>query len=212
MAGLTKEQRELKQTEADAQLRSELELKIRKELESEYKNNLSTKENKTTIKATRTKKKIPLDTMIPCRSGVQGILVYVSKKIIGYSIEWDAYGSVEYLELSELLSMKNTSKSFYVNNWIFFEDTEEYSAVDIYEFLEVTKYFENAIIGEDLDNIFLKTPKEITKIVSKLSRGIKDTIAAKARILIDAKELDSTNRIEALEEALDVELKPNYGR
>jgi hypothetical protein len=212
MAGLTKEQREAKQAELEAQLKAELEEKIRKEFEQKY----TTKDSDNEIKksnvntSNKTKKKIPLDTLIPCRSGVQGILVYASRKINGYQVEWDEYGSVEYIELSELLSMRNTNKSFYINNWIFFEDTDEYSATDVYNFLEVSKYYENAIIGEDLDEVFTKTPDEIKALVSKLSKGVKDTIAAKAKKLIDSKELDSSNRIEALEKALDVELKPSY--
>lgn len=211
MAGLTKEQREAKQAELEAQLKAELEEKIRKEYEEKYKSNsvVNEKEIKTKVNS-KIKKKIPLDTMIPCRSGVQGTLIYLSKKINGYQVEWEEYDSVEYMELSELLSMRNTNKSFFVNNWLFFEDTDEYSATDVYAFLEVSKYYENAIIGEDLDVIFTKTPDEILKLVSKLSKGVQDTIAAKAKKLIDSKELDSSNRIEALEKALNVELKPSF--
>jgi hypothetical protein len=193
------------------EIKAELEAKIRAELESEYKSKL-TKEtviiSKEPEKKIKAKVKIPLDTLVPCRSGVQGTLIYISKKINGYQIEWDSYGSVEYVELGELLSMRNTSRSFYVNNWIFFEDTDDYSALEIYEFLEVSKYYENAILGEELDEIFNKSPEDIKKIVSKLSKGVKETVAAKAKSLIDSGELDSGNRIKALEEALNVEFKP----
>lgn len=208
MANLTKEQREAKQSELEKKLKLELEEKIRKEFEAKY----NTSTDKAVVKEetkksnAKTKKKIPLDTMIPCRSGAQGLLIYVSKRINGYQIEWDEYGSVEYIELAELISMRNTSKSFYVNNWVFFDDTDEYLATDVYAFLEVSKFYENTIMGDDLDDIFTKTPEEIVKIVSKLSSGVKSTIAAKARKLIDSKELDSSNRIEALEKSLNVEL------
>lgn len=211
MAGLTKEQREVKKVEAEAKYKAELEAKIRKELELEYKKNTKAVESKPVTKSTtKTKIKIPLDTLIPCRSGVQGTLIYLSKRITGYRIEWDEYDSIEYVELSELLSMRNTNKGFYVNNWLFFEDTDEYSATDIYNFLEVAKFYENTIVGEELDNIFTKSPEEITEIIKKLSNGVKSTIASKARLLIDSKQLDSGNKIEALEKALNVELKPSY--
>ncbi|MDF2588219.1 MAG: hypothetical protein K0S41_2060 [Anaerocolumna sp.] len=209
----TAEQREAKRLEEEGKLKAELEAKIRKELEAEYKarSKAETKENvKVDLPVKNVKKKIPLDTMIPCRSGVQGKLVYVSTRINGYRVDWEDYGSIEYIELSELISMRNTGKSFYVNNWVFFEDTDEYTATDVYNFLEVSKYYENAIVGEDLDKIFTMTPEEIIKLVSKLSRGVKDNIAAKARILIDNKEFDSGNRIDALQKALDVELRPSY--
>lgn len=204
------EQREAKKREEEAKLRAELEEKIRKELEAEIKP--KSKEvmvvDKTIASVKKNKIKIPLDTMVPCRSGAQGILAYVSKKINGYQIEWDSYGSIEYVELGELLSMRNTNRSFYVNNWIFFEDTEEYTALDFYNFLEVSKFYENAILGDELDEVFTKSPEDIKKIVSKLSKGVKDTVAAKAKTLIDSGELDSGNRIKALEESLNVEFVP----
>ena len=206
----SKEQREQKRLEEEAKLRIELEEKIRKELAAEMKaaNTKTVKDKNETVK--KAKIKIPLDTMVPCRSGAQGILVYVSKKINGYQIEWDSYGAIEYVELGELLSMRNTNRSFYTNNWIFFEDTDEYTALDFYNFLEVAKFYENAILGDELEEIFSKTPDEIKNIVSKLSKGVKDTVAAKAKTLIDSGELDSGNRIKALEESLDVELNPSF--
>ncbi|MDF2951041.1 MAG: hypothetical protein K0S18_624 [Anaerocolumna sp.] len=208
----SKEQREQKRLEEGAKLRAELEEKIRKELEEKMKSQSSPSNtiNEEKLAVKKNKKKIPLDTLVPCKSGVQGELIYVSKKINGYQIEWDSYGSVEYIELSELLSMRNTSRSFYVNNWIFFEDTDEYTALDFYNFLEVSKFYENTILGDDLDEIFSKSPEEIKEICSKLSRGVKDTVAAKAKALIDSKELDSTNRINALENVLGVELNPSF--
>ena len=209
MANLTKEERERRIAEKEAKVSSELEEKIRKEYEDKLN---TTSVNAEDVKKSSTKKKakIPLDILVPVKSGVQGILVYGSRKTVGYQIEWDSYGAVEYVELGELLSMRNTSRSFYKNNWIFFEDTDEYTAVEIYEFLDVTQYYQNTIIGEDIETIFTKSLEDIRKIVSPLSKGVKDTIATKARLMIDSGEFDSINRIQLLEELLDVELKPSY--
>lgn len=203
MAGLTKEERDKRSADKEAKLRSELEEKIRKEMAT---SNNTEVPNKVTAKR---KNKIPLDVLVPVKSGVQGLLVYSSRKT-GYQIEWDMYGAVEYIELGELLSMRNTNRSFYKNNWIFFEDTDEYTAVDFYEFLDVAQHYENTIVGEDIETIFVKSLEEIRKIVEPLSRGVKDTIATKARLMIDSGEFDSNNRIRLLEELLDVELKPSY--
>lgn len=204
MAGLTKEERDKRNADKEAKLRSELEEKIRKEMA-----NASTNAEATTKVPVKRKNKIPLDILVPVKSGVQGVLVYSSRKT-GYQIEWDMYGAVEYIELGELLSMRNTNRGFYKNNWIFFEDTDEYTAVEIYEFLDVAQHYENTIVGEDIETIFVKSLEEIRKIVEPLSRGVKDTIATKARLMIDSGEFDSNNRIRLLEELLDVELKPSY--
>ncbi|WP_143322782.1 hypothetical protein [Clostridium sp. HBUAS56010] len=204
MAGLTKEEREKRALEKEAKMRSEIEAKLRKEYEEKMADEVP-RQSSVTSKI-KSKIKIPLDTMIPVRSGVQGELIYLSKKTVGYQVEWDQYNSVEYVELGELLSMRNTNRSFYKNNWIFFDDTEEYSAVEIYEFLDVVQYYENTIVGDDLDKIFTMSLDEIKATVKPLSRGVKDTLALKTRNMIDSGKFDSMNKIKLLEKLLDVEL------
>ena len=57
-------------------------------------------------------------------------------------IIWDAYNSVEYVELAELVAMRNSARRFYEDNWIVLEDTDEYTAIQLYEFLKVSKYYD----------------------------------------------------------------------
>ena len=201
MANISKAEREKREAEKEAQLKAEIEEKIRKEYEEKLKSSTSTAVETTSVK----KKKIPLDTMIPVKSGVNGILVYVSRKT-GYEITWEEYGAIEYVEMSDLLAMRNTDKSFYENNWIYFEDTDEYSSTDCYKFLEVYKYYDESIVGNDLNSLFLKEPDEIKAICEKLSKGLRNTVASLARTKIDDGTLDSNKRISALEEVLDIEL------
>lgn len=207
MSGLTKEQRAAKLAAQEAAIRAEVEDKIRKELSAQ---NIANSLNSNTVVQNSKKKSIPADYMIPVKSGVQGILVYLSKKTFGYTIEWNSYGEIEYIEYSELLSMRNTSKAFFENNWIFFEDTEDYTAQELYEILKVDKYYKNTVLGENLDDIFLMTADEIISNIAPLSKGIKETIALSARNKIDSGELDSIKRIEALEKALNVELRISF--
>ncbi len=209
MANLTKEQRLAK----EAALKAEIEAKVKAELEdkirAEYEEKLNLQENITVDKITTAKRiqstiKIPLETIVPVTCNVQGGAVYTSKKINGYIVEWDEYGSTEYMELSELVSMRNTDRRFFEDNWVICEDTEDYKAMQIYDFLKVAKYFENVFTPENIDNIFNETPKQIIRIISTLSEGMKGTIATRAKIKVDAKEIDSNSKIEALETALDV--------
>ena len=100
--------------------------------------------------------------------------------------------------------MRNTARRFFEDNWIVLEDTEEFTSVQLYDFLRVTKYYENAFTPETIDTIFDMNDKEIIRVVSELSKGMKDTIATRAKKKIDAKELDSNKKIEALETALNV--------
>ena len=202
MANLTKEQRLAKEAEEKAKMQAEIEAKIRAEYEEKLKAaKEELKSNATEIQNTA---KIPLDTVVPVVCNVTGGAIYKSAKTIGYTIDWDDYGSVEYVELSELVSMRNTARRFFEDNWIVLEDTENFTAVQLYDFLRVTKYYENAFTPETIDTIFDMNDKEIIRVVSELSKGMKDTIATRAKEKIDAKELDSNKKIEALETALNV--------
>ena len=64
-------------------------------------------ENKQTDnKSVNTKKKIPLDTNISCKSAVRGTLTYLSKRMAGYQVVWNDFGDEEFLDLQELISMR----------------------------------------------------------------------------------------------------------
>lgn len=150
------------------------------------------------------KKTIPLDYDIPVKSGVQGGLVYVSRKN-GYEVHWATYGDVEYLEYSELVAMKNGHKRFFEDNWVFFEDTDEFSAEDIYRALGVDKFYKFIINLENLDDVFNYSVADIEKLVPKMSTGLKQTIACRAKQLINEENplLDSNKKIKAFENALN---------
>lgn len=210
MAGLTKEQREARELERENQIRAEIEERLRKEYDEKLKEvteNMSNTSNEDKIQKAKTIQstvRIPLDTIVPVTSNIKGNLIYVSKKMAGYAINWDDFGATEYIELSELVSMRNSDRRFFEDNWIICEDTDEYSAMQIYDFLKVGKYYKNVFTPENIDTIFEKEPSQIIRTISTLSKGMKETIAVRAKEKIDAKELDSNSKIEALETALNM--------
>lgn len=214
MAGLTKEQRGAKQAEdqkkLEEKIKADLEKQYQEKLEAEKKKLASSAKTSTQKTQTRQKVDIPSNLLVPVKSGIHGILTYSSKKTFGYTIDWDDYGSVEYIEYGELLSMRNTQRSFFENNWIFIEDTDEYVASDIYKALAVEKYYQSVIVGEDLERLFTMEPKDIEETVLKLSSGVKQNIASIAKERIETGEFDSNNRIKALEKALDLEFSPSF--
>lgn len=196
MAGLTKEQRLAKEMEKEQELRD----KIMKELEEKYKN-VSTP----TISSSVVAKKIPLDLEVPVTSNCTGKLIFVSKKSNGYSVEWAEYGMTEYMEIGELLSMRNTDRRFYEDNWIVIGDTDDYTANDIYKFLKVDKYYESVYTPDNIDDFFLLSPNDMIKNIARLSTGMKECISVKAQEMINNGILDSNKKIDALSEALKVE-------
>lgn len=213
--GYTREQRLAKEAEKEAKLKAEIEAKIRAEYEEKLKKELanntanSNNENNTESKetASRIQKmvRIPLDTIVPVVCNTVGGATYISKKIMGYQVEWDDLGSVEYMELGELASMRNTDRRFFTDNWIVLEDTVEYTAMQLYDFLKVSKYYENVFTPENIDEIFTYSKDKITKTITTLSRGLKETIAARAKQKLDEDTLDK-NIIDTLESALGIQI------
>ena len=145
------------------------------------------------------KKDLPLTTMVPCKSNVYGSLVYVSVKT-NERHEWDEIGDVEYIELGELITMKNSQKSFFVKNWILIDD------IEILDFLGVKKFYEKAIDCKAIDKMFKESAEQITSRISGMTDGMKNTVALRARQKISEGILDSISTIKLLEKLLNVEL------
>lgn len=152
------------------------------------------------LKSNKLKRELPLNTLVEVKNGFNGKLVYVSKKNAGYTVVFDSFGDSEYFELQELVSARNSYKKFFINNWFLIDDHE------ILEFLNVEKYYENAISNEDFDKIFTKSEKEIIKTVDSMSKGQKDTLTYRAKQLIDEGVVDSIKLIDVLERVLETEL------
>ena len=70
------------------------------------------------------RKQIPLDTMVACTNLFPGTLIYISRKQNGYEITWENQGDVDYLELGELVSMRNSQRAFFEKNWIGIDDDD----------------------------------------------------------------------------------------
>lgn len=149
--------------------------------------------------------KIDSDYLIPVRSNVGGILYYKSKKT-GYEEIWDETGTVIEMEFGELISMRNGQKKFFENNWIVIEDTDDYTADEIYKALNVDKYYTSNGLYDNIDDIFSFSAKKIEEVVPTLSKAIKETITTKAYTMLaeDDSRLDSNAKRKALEKALGI--------
>ena len=209
MAGLTKEQIKQKKIEEEAKLRDEIEAKLREEMEAEYAEKISGSEAEQPTKKKGGIKKIPLDLVVPVICNTAGGASYISKRQGGYIVEWDDIGGIEYMELSELQSMRNTDRRFFEDSWIVVSESEDrdgniYSPTDIYEFLRVGKYYENIYTPETIEELFEKSATEILRDVTPLSKGMKSTIATVAKRKLDEETLD-LNLVNALEQSLEIQ-------
>ena len=214
MANLTKEERAKREAAKEAEMKAKIEAEIEAKIRAEYEKKLKDAEAKVSksdkeetsavAKKIQGSVRIPLDTIVPVICNTVGGAFYSSKKIMGYTVEWEDIGSVEYMELGELSSMKNTDKRFFEDNWIVFDDTEEYTASELYDFLKVSKYYNNVLTPDNIDEIFTYPKDEIVKTISTLSRGMKETVAVRAKQKLDENTLDK-NIIDILESSLGIQ-------
>lgn len=214
MANLTKEERAKREAAKEAEMKAKIEAEIEAKIRAEYEKKLKDAEAKVSksdkeetsavAKKIQSSVRIPLDTIVPVICNTVGGAFYSSKKIMGYTVEWEDIGSVEYMELGELSSMKNTDKRFFEDNWIVFDDTEEYTASELYDFLKVSKYYKNVLTPDNIDEIFTYPKDEIVKTISTLSRGMKETVAVRAKHKLDENTLDK-NIIDILESSLGIQ-------
>ena len=214
MANLTKEERAKREAAKEAEMKAKIEAEIEAKIRAEYEKKLKDAEAKVSksdkeetsavAKKIQSSVRIPLDTIVPVICNTVGGAFYSSKKIMGYTVEWEDIGSVEYMELGELSSMKNTDKRFFEDNWIVFDDTEEYTTSELYDFLKVSKYYKNVLTPDNIDEIFTYPKDEIVKTISTLSRGMKETIAVRAKQKLDENTLDK-NIIDILESSLGIQ-------
>lgn len=144
-------------------------------------------------------KEIDPNQIITVRNGFQGRLVYKSKRT-GERFVWDAFGSEQDMELSELKNAKNSNKRFFINNWFMFDEDW------VVDYIGMRQYYKGAIPIQDFDKLFEKPAAEIEKVVSKLSGGQKKSIAYRAKQLIAEGGIDSNKTIAALEKCLGTDL------
>lgn len=210
MANLTKEERAKREAVKEAEMKAKIEAEIEAKIRAEYEEKLKEAERKSSesdnfIESKKnTSKRIPLDTMVTVVCNTIGGATYISKKSTGYIVEWEDIGSEEYMELGELVAMRNTDRRFFEDNWIVLEDTDEYDAMDLYEFLKVSKYYTNVFTSRNIDDLFTYEKDKIIKTVSTLSRGMKETIAVRAKQKLDEGTLDK-NIIDILESSLGIQ-------
>lgn len=141
------------------------------------------------------------ETMVECRSGVSGNLIYKSTLNPGYVVEWNSLGEIQEMEYRELVSMRGNQRRFFEENWILIDDPA------VIKKLGVGRYYQNSLSTDDFEDVFNMSADEIKEVVPALPGGTKDAIASEAKKKIDSGELDSRSAIKALEDSLDVELE-----
>lgn len=147
---------------------------------------------------TNVAKKIPLNTEVACTNLTNGTLIYISKKQMGYQVVWNNPNDVEYIELGELVSMRNSQRAFFEKSWIGIDDPE------IIKFLKVEQYYKNIVALDDARNFFDLSNEEIEEKLSKMSDGYKENLKNKAIDMIKNDEIDSIKKVKFLKQIFEI--------
>lgn len=145
-------------------------------------------------------KDVDQSTIITVKNGFQGRLIYISPRTHERYV-WDSFGDEQEMELRELRNAKSSAKKFFINNWFMFGDDKW-----VIDFLGLKNYYKNAIDLDKFDDIFKLQSDKIADTINKLSNGQKKSVAYRARQLVAEKEIDSLKTIDALEDALGIDL------
>lgn len=147
----------------------------------------------------KTRKFDPTETF-PCRSVCYGELIlegYKSKILYTWANCGD-YADVEYQDLQALQSRK----SRFLTDPLFIIEDEE--LVEYWGSLLKPIY--SKIEEDDIEQILKLTPAQLKKRLKSAPNGIKESIKTMAAAKIMSGELDSLNRIKAIDEVLGTEL------
>ena len=147
----------------------------------------------------RVKADLDPNMYVTVKNGFNGTLVYKSRRT-GEKFVWEAFGDEQEIELQELKNARNASKAFFINNWFLFDDPA------IIDWLGVGQYYKNSLSADRFVALFEMPPEEIKTTVKKLSAGQKTSLIFRAKQMIANGEIDSIKTINALEEALGIEL------
>lgn len=170
--------------------------------------------NKITEKVVSKPKKVKLslkdDDELLVKSNVFGGLIYINHKT-GDETNWVDQGDIQQMSVRDLKDMKAKQLSFFRENWISIVGSDDvdfdvYSINDIYDALQVGRYYKDTLIPEDLDEVFDWTVDEMKSKIKLMPVTIRETIIVRANDKIKDGSLDSISKVKAIEEVLGCEL------
>lgn len=144
-----------------------------------------------------------LNRMICVKNISQSKLIYKSKRQIGYTIEWDKTGDINYIELGEFINLRNSDRRFVTEPWIRIVEDDE---VEILKYANVYQYYRGLLEVDNTKDILSLNFESFKRKFDNLPKAIKETVAKQAAEMLKNGELDSIKIKNYIEEKLDIDL------
>lgn len=145
---------------------------------------------------------VPLTDLVCVQSCFHGNLFYKSKRN-GSIVEWQTFGEEQYMDVDELMYMRNTQPTFFKEQWIRLVGD---NADDVFAFLHLDRYCKNNLKFDDFDDIFEMAPDTIKSVVKEFAPSLRDSFARRAMELIESEDLADLKTIKAIEAATGCKL------
>lgn len=140
--------------------------------------------------------------MIAVMNGLSGSLTHRSG-LTGRSWRFREFGQMDKMPYAELLALKNGTPKVFDECWIVIMNKE------VQEQFGLTEKYKNILTPENIGQIFKKDVEDLKVFVENLPQGMKSTFVAKARDLVESKQLWDTRIIDYIEEKFGFSLKDN---
>lgn len=145
---------------------------------------------------------VSLTDLVCVQSCFHGNLFYKSKRT-GSIIEWQTFGEEQYMDVDELMYMRNTQPTFFKEQWIRLVGD---NADDVFTFLHLDRYCKNNLKFDSFDDIFEMDPDTIKAVVKEFASSLRDSFARRAMELIESESLTDLKTIKAIEAATGCKL------
>lgn len=144
-----------------------------------------------------------LNRMIAVKNIARGKLIYKSKRTIGYTLEWQKKGDINYIEFSELMYLKNTDRRFVTEPWIRIVESDE---IEILKHMQVFDFYKEILGLNNVSDILRLDFDKFKKKFDKLPEGYKNSVVESAAEMIASGELDSLKIKNYIEKTMDIDL------
>lgn len=141
--------------------------------------------------------------MICVKNISRGKLIYKSKRTMGYQLEWQNKGDINYIELGELIFLKNTDRRFVTEPWIRIVEDDE---IEILKHMQVFDSYKEILGLNNVSDILQLDFEKFKKKFDKLPEGYKNSVVEQAAESIVSGELDSLKIKNYIEKAMNIDL------
>lgn len=149
------------------------------------------------------KKEYEGDTLIPCRSIVQGYMNFKGTKS-GTVYQWEGVNDVTNIEYQDLRAAM-VSRSPYIMRPYFVIDNEE--LISLPEWKDVKAVYDKLYSKKDLTEIFkIQSADRMGQVLRGLPEGARKQMGSLAKDLMERGVLDSISKIKKIDEVLGTNL------